>query len=502
MLPHMMRPAGPKGPSGLLQFVSGKSDAILYDTDRSFAVYGGSIQYQAEGSPYGGKLVRFRVPIVRPGGDLTLVLQAAGGGGPNDDSDGATPSGAGAYASMTFDAATYRSQLYGRTLVLAIGDRVTGTIAQNNGQVPKLFSGIIPYATKPELSSWLRTATTGHPYAGFGAVDSLLYFEDTGELILAVQGGCASANYDGPPAQTASGYANPNRGVTRASIQGVHFGSKGVRAQSPSPWASVDNVAVRVSCRAPGVNALAGSGGSPSGYGGANPVRGEGETALFYLQLHNPPNYDPNVFRFNIPGGLNVNLLAAAVAAGWGGGAVEATVTGTVGSSSVGTPSLIVDGSFPQGVTLIVDQGAAVVGRGGNGTAGGVAIQVITPVSIINNGVIGGGGGSNSTGQPGAGFPVQAPATLYNGSNGAVPGTAGAGGAGGGLGADANSYSYTSSTSGDTTDIDRYIAGTITYYDFKYTTATVPARAAGAAIIGYSQVDFTNNGNVYGARNP
>jgi hypothetical protein len=139
-----------------------------------------------------------------------------------------------------------------------------------------------------------------------------------------------------------------------------------------------------------------------------------------------------NAFTFSFAGGTDVNLRTVALAAGWNGSsALVATNTGTIQSSSTGTPALTVSGLFPGGVSLI--NNALIVGRGGNGgaggtsrepfqnpgtpgSAGGVAISASVPISITNNSTVAGGGGGGGGG----------------GSYGLARSGGGAGGGGGG----------------------------------------------------------------------
>lgn len=138
----------------------------------------------------------------------------------------------------------------------------------------------------------------------------------------------------------------------------------------------------------------------------------------------------------------NANLRTLAVSAGWNQTqAVIATINPGVQirSTAVGTPALTINGSWPGGVRLnnngvIIGQGGT-GGQGANGVgyppsqfgpnykgqdgfAGGTALTASVPVTIQNNGTIGGGGGGGG----GSGFYE------FCGSN--FPG----GGAGGGAG--------------------------------------------------------------------
>lgn len=100
-----------------------------------------------------------------------------------------------------------------------------------------------------------------------------------------------------------------------------------------------------------------------------------------------------------LAGRNSVNLRTFALAAGWGGTApLTVTVTSTIGALNSYTPALTIDGSFPGGVTLIINSGVYIAGGGGPGgsfagQAGGPALLVSAPVNIVNNGIIGGGGG-------------------------------------------------------------------------------------------------------------
>jgi hypothetical protein len=83
--------------------------------------------------------------------------------------------------------------------------------------------------------------------------------------------------------------------------------------------------------------------------------------------------------------------------------------TAIVGSNDVDTPSMRV-GNWPEGLdlTIVVNPGGWIVGRGGNGgsvgggggaQAGGTALRTRFPIKIINNGNIAGGGGGGGQGQ-------------------------------------------------------------------------------------------------------
>lgn len=177
------------------------------------------------------------------------------------------------------------------------------------------------------------------------------------------------------------------------------------------------------------------------------------------------------LFEFNVAGEDNLNLRNMALAAGWNGtDAVQAMVASVLGPKSVKgsfaipvtDPTLIIDGAWPKGVTLIVN--ANIYGRGGaGGNVGQVgydgctAILVSTPCSIENNAKIyggGGGGGGDGTGvvngkQGGGGArygPGNPSATTSANRGGGASGAAGSrglqGSAGGAAGyfVDGNAY--------------------------------------------------------------
>lgn len=155
-----------------------------------------------------------------------------------------------------------------------------------------------------------------------------------------------------------------------------------------------------------------------------------------------------NAFTFAISANqTNANLRALAVAAGWDQTkAVVATVNSgvVISGSTVGnsTPALAIDGSWPNGVTLI--NNGTIAGRGGTGTngannaaggaAGGRAITASVAVSINNaSGIIAGGGGGGAGGNV-----YQTGSMSWSNPSGGGSGTsamrAGSGGGGGGRG--------------------------------------------------------------------
>jgi len=130
------------------------------------------------------------------------------------------------------------------------------------------------------------------------------------------------------------------------------------------------------------------------------------------------------------------NLRALAVAAGWDQAApVVASINSgvVISSNTTSTAALTVDGSWPGGVTL--NNAGTIVGMGGKGgdttiagSPAGVGLQVSSPLTISNTGVLAGGGGGGGAGTYWS----------WNGFNRSTPGSGGASGftqaAGGGGG--------------------------------------------------------------------
>jgi hypothetical protein len=115
---------------------------------------------------------------------------------------------------------------------------------------------------------------------------------------------------------------------------------------------------------------------------------------------------------------LNGNLRTLVVNSGWN---QSTNVTANINSgvyayaNSTAQRGLVINGSFPNGVTL--NNSGFIIGMGGNGgnanyacngspgAAGGLALLVQSPVSVNNTGTIGGGGGGGGGG--GAGYVSQ-----------------------------------------------------------------------------------------------
>lgn len=131
----------------------------------------------------------------------------------------------------------------------------------------------------------------------------------------------------------------------------------------------------------------------------------------------------------------NLNLRALCVSAGWNQiSPVRTTINGgvVISGSTASNDALLIDGSFPGGLTLV--NGGTIVGVAGNGGAGGAGRGDQGTV-IDDFGRTGGiayagsGGGAGRTA-----LAVYSPVTIFN--NGAIAG--GGGGGGGGAGAIAN----------------------------------------------------------------
>jgi len=151
-----------------------------------------------------------------------------------------------------------------------------------------------------------------------------------------------------------------------------------------------------------------------------------------------------NQFAFTISSNQsNANLATLATNAGWNGTSkVVATVASNVYvfSTSTGTPALTIPNSFPNGVDLI--NNGNICGRGGDGgiqnavgAAGGIAINILTNVSITNNSYIAGGGGGGGGGQASSSYNDYG--TVFQ----AIAYAGGGGGSGGGTGGAASSVS-------------------------------------------------------------
>lgn len=229
-----------------------------------------------------------------------------------------------------------------------------------------------------------------------------------------------------------------------------------------------------------------------------------------------------NTFSFSIAGGNNINLRSAAVAAGWDQTkTLLCTITSTINSASTGSPALTINGSFPYGLTMTVNSGVIIAGKGGdggtdpyslhfgNGQSGGTALSVSSACTIINNGAIGGGGGGGasvvsgcccgrvfSAGGGGGGFGAAGTSSIiggdasaggqssggnganYNGSNyGGAAGQAGGSGVSSGRGGGGGGLGFSGGTASGSTE-----------------------GSGGNAVAGNSNVTWSTLGTIYGAR--
>ena len=264
------------------------------------------------------------------------------------------------------------------------------------------------------------------------------------------------------------------------------------------------------------------------------------------VRKRNKPNTSPNTLTIN--GGNSIDVYSQAIANGWDQvSPLNVVVAADVGSDSTATAALIFNGSYPD-VTLTVNSGVYVCGRGGLGTTnaigqpGGPALKTTGAIKVINNGVIAGGGGGGggyyrgSTygyGGNGAGLPLLGPlgvgtsgtqatmATKTNGGNGAYgvsaagnntggiggvagsPGSTGGSGSGGGGGLGAAGGASSPTGSGYTySDPGNNGQGGAGLTDSDATYASHPTYAGGAAgpyAQGNANITWLTLGTRYGA---
>lgn len=112
---------------------------------------------------------------------------------------------------------------------------------------------------------------------------------------------------------------------------------------------------------------------------------------------------------------------------------IRVTSTGVIGSYSTTVPAFTLEANWPAGskFTLIIDSGGYIVGRGGVGglidynwnpvssTNGGPAMRINYPITIINNGVIGSGGGGRNYSQQTYNVSGVKRDYIFSGGNGA-----------------------------------------------------------------------------------
>lgn len=173
----------------------------------------------------------------------------------------------------------------------------------------------------------------------------------------------------------------------------------------------------------------------------------------------------------------NLNLRSAALNSGWNGDSEAIIEIGSgviISGNTTGnsTPALLIDGSWPNGITLI--NRGFILGRGGvggsgcnadcpgrlnastsggsNGGMGGRALRVLVPCSVNNLGTIAGGGGGG-----GGGGSVARGSTSGSFLRGTTYATASSGAGGGGgrsssINSVAGSRGNASASSADNTD--------------------------------------------------
>lgn len=153
-------------------------------------------------------------------------------------------------------------------------------------------------------------------------------------------------------------------------------------------------------------------------------------------------------FSTSVAGG-QINVRSIALSNGWNTyGPVTCTINSNSYSNSTGTPTILITGNFPTGLTLVINAGVYVVGKGGDagaggpsatagssGSAGGTAILVTGysggTLTFVNNGFIGGGGGGGGGG--GSAYTnVKNGVNYYGGGGGGGGAGFGSGAAGGG----------------------------------------------------------------------
>lgn len=193
--------------------------------------------------------------------------------------------------------------------------------------------------------------------------------------------------------------------------------------------------------------------------------------------------YDRFVATFGTP--LSADVITVRIRAG-----------AVIGSTSVASPSFHVDNRFPAGVTINIVNNGVIAGKGGNGGIdvglptqilpenGGDAIKTEVPVSIENNGVIGGGGGG------GAGVSISG----FDAGGGGAGSVGGNGGSWGAITAAAGSL-FLGGLGTSSYPSDFINGGDLG----KGTTNIFIGTVAGRAIVGVSNVTYINRGDIRGA---
>jgi len=244
---------------------------------------------------------------------------------------------------------------------------------------------------------------------------------------------------------------------------------------------------------------------------------------------------------------VNANLRTLAINAGWNQSTkLVATINGGVYvySNSTGTPGLTINGSFPNGVTLV--NNGYILGMGGDGSAGcstgygasagpgssgGTALSVSSAVTIDNaSGVIagggggggggsalndggvgksgpfttfgwaGGGGGGGQTGLSNTAGGSQGGGTSGQRSRDPQPGSGGtvSGAGGGGIGAAAPNASFAAGAGGNGGSWGSSGAGGGGSRPYFYNGPAGAGGSGGNAITGNSNITYINTGTRYG----
>lgn len=227
----------------------------------------------------------------------------------------------------------------------------------------------------------------------------------------------------------------------------------------------------------------------------------------------------------------NYNLKSELIAAGWDQTSmVNANVTINagvyVGSTSILTYSFDTGSGIPSGSLITITNNGFIIGKGGSGsgggnsgssggtggTIGGPALLVQTPITIYNN-VIGGGGGGGGGGRGGQ---MESGGPYYGGGGGGggqgyTTSTGGYGGGTGGLGSDGTAGAagtVSNHGSGGSGPIGSGgnggnlgvagSGGTFTATGNYANYGPYPGHAAGAAVVGNSNITWGSTGTIYG----
>lgn len=229
---------------------------------------------------------------------------------------------------------------------------------------------------------------------------------------------------------------------------------------------------------------------------------------------------------------VDLNIHAEAVAAGWNY-VLPFDLVVTIqpgiylGSSSTSTYALDTGFGYPAGTTITIINNGYILGKGGSGggggnsgspgdpggTPGGPAFLAQTQITLINNGVIGGGGGGGGGGRGGQ---MESGGPYYGGGGGGggqgfLVSAGGAGGETGGFGTDGiagTGGTQTTSGSGGYGQMGSGGSGgslgtaggsgTATQAGNYANYGPYDGYAAGAAVVGTSNITWGSTGTIYG----